>query len=131
MQQRSTPRETRYELASRIEEAADAIQALRINSAGEAVASLRKIASELQAIEDEKTHSAAKDAGEKVLKVLSRIADQLATVKGSRIIVAGIVSLVLGGAGYSGLTIYGLTLAFWQGPEMFAKAIDAMTKRKK
>jgi nucleoside 2-deoxyribosyltransferase len=126
-----SPRETRYELASRIEEAADAIQALRINSASDTVASLRKIASDLETIEDEKTHSAAKEAGEKVLKVLSRIADQLATVKGSRIIVAGIVSLVLGGAGYSGLTIYGLTLAFWQGPEMFAKAIDAMAKRKK
>jgi len=129
--QKRSPRETRHELASRIQEAADALQSLRINSAGDIVASLQRIATDLETIEDEKTASAMKEAGEKVLKVLSRIADQLATVKGSRIIVAGIISLVLGGAGYPGLTIYGLTLAFWQGPEIFSKAIDAMTKGKK
>jgi len=128
---KASPRETRHELASRIQEAADAIQSLRINSAGDIVASLKKIATDLEAIEDDMTSSAMKEAGEKVLKVLSRIADQLATVKGSRIIVAGIVALVLGGAGYPGATIYGLTLAFWQGPEIFSKAIEAMTKRKK
>ena len=72
-----------------------------------------------------------REAGEKVLKILSRIADQLATVKGSRIIVAGIISFVLGGAGYSASTIYGITLAFWQGPEIFTKAIEVIAKRKK
>jgi nucleoside 2-deoxyribosyltransferase len=128
---KTSPRETRHELASRIQEAADAIQSLRINSAGDVVASLQKIAADLEAIEDEKTPSAMKEAGEKVLKVLSRIADQLTTVKGSRIVVAGIISLVLGGAGYPGATIYGLTLAFWQGPEVFSKTIEAITKRKK
>jgi hypothetical protein len=129
--QKASPRETRHELASRIQEAADTLQSLRINSAAEIVASLQKIATDLEGIEDDKTQSAMREAGEKVLKVLSRIADQLATVRGSRIIVAGIISLVLGGAGYPGATIYALTLAFWQGPEMFSKAIDAFTKRKK
>jgi len=117
--------------ASTLQEAADTIQSLRINSGGDVVASLQKIAADLEAIEDEKTPSAMKEAGEKVLKVLSRIAGQLATVKGSRIIVAGIISLVLDGAGYPGATICGLTLAFWQGPEIFSEAIEAMTKRKK
>lgn len=126
-----TPRETRQQLASRIHEAADSLRTLRINSAADVVASLDKIATELESIEDEETPSATRDAGEKVLKILSRIADQLATVKDSRIIVAGIISLVLGGAGYPGATIYGLTLAFWQGPEIFSKAIEAFAKRKK
>jgi hypothetical protein len=128
---KTSPRETRHELASRIQESADALQSLRINSVGDVVTSLQKIATDLEAIEDDKTTSAIRDAGEKVLKVLSRIADQLATVRGARIIVSGIISLVLGGAGYPVLTIYGLTLAFWQGPEIFSKAIDAMTKRNK
>lgn len=127
--QKKSPREARQELASRIQEAADALLSLRINSAGDIVASLQKISTDLETIEDENAPSAVKDAGEKVLKVLSRIADQLATVKGSRIIVAGIISLVLGGAGYPALTIYGLTLAFWQGPEIFSKAIEAVAKR--
>ncbi|WP_439402871.1 hypothetical protein ACNJYA_11050 [Bradyrhizobium sp. DASA03068] len=111
-----TPREMRHELALRIHDAADALRTLRINSAADVVASLDKIATDLEAIEDEEMPSAIKDAGEKVLKILSRIADQLATVKGSRIIIAGIISLVLGGAGYPGATIYGLTLAFGKGP---------------
>jgi hypothetical protein len=128
---KTSPRETRHELATRIQESADALQSLRINSAAEIVASLHKIAADLETVEDEKTPPAMKDAGEKVLKILSRIADQLATVKGSRVIVAGIVSLVVGGAGYPALTVYGLTLAFFQGPEIFAKAIDALTKHKK
>jgi hypothetical protein len=127
----TTPRETRHELAARIQEAAEAIRDLRINSAGDVVASLNKIAKELEAVEDVKTPTAMREAGEKFLKVLARIADQLATVKGSRIIIAGIISLVLGGAGFPAVTLYGLTLAFWQGPEMFAKAIDVLTKRKK
>jgi hypothetical protein len=128
---KTSPRETRHELASRIQEAADTLQSLRINSAGDIVASLQKIATDLEGIEDEKIQTAMRDAGEKVLKVLSRIADQLATVRGSRIIVAGIISLVLGGAGYPGATIYALTLSFWQGPEIFSRAVEAMTQRKK
>jgi hypothetical protein len=128
---KTSPRETRHELATRIQESADALRSLRLNSVGDIVASLQKIAADLQTVQDEKTPSAMKEAGEKVLKILSRIADQLATVRGSRIIVAGIISLVIGGAGYSALTVYGLTLAFWQGPEIFAKAIDALVKNKK
>jgi hypothetical protein len=128
---KTSPRETRHELAARIQESADALQSLRINSVGDIVASLQKIAADLEAVEDEKTPSAMKEAGEKVLKILSQIADQLATVKGSQIIVAGVISFVLGGAGYSAFAIYGITLAFWQGPEVFTKAIEAITKRKK
>jgi RNA polymerase-interacting CarD/CdnL/TRCF family regulator len=128
---KATPSETRHELVARIQESADALQSLRINSAAEIVASLHKIATDLEAVQDDKTPSAMKEAGEKVLKILSRIADQLATVRGSRIIVAGIISLVIGGAGYPAFTVYGLTLAFWQGPEIFSKAIEAMAKRKK
>ena len=49
---------------------------------------------------------------------------------GSRIIVTGIISMVVGGAGFSAVTVYTLTLAFWQGPEIFAKAIEALKGKK-
>ncbi|MFK4488875.1 hypothetical protein [Bradyrhizobium sp. USDA 336] len=124
-------REMLDELSARVQEAAEAIQALRINSTSDVVASLEQIAKDLDRVDDKQTPSAMKEAGEKLLKIISRVADQLATVRGSRIIVAGIISLVLGGAGYSALTIYGLTLAFWQGPEMFSKAIDVLTRQPK
>jgi hypothetical protein len=82
---KTSPREIRSTMASRIQEAADAIQSLRINSAGDVVASLHQIASDLEAMEDEKTPSGIREASEKVLHILSRVADQLATVRGSRI----------------------------------------------
>lgn len=70
---------------------------MRINSAGKSVASLEKIATD---VEDEEAPSVMKEAGEKVPKILSRVADQLASVRGARVIIAGIISLVAGGAGY-------------------------------
>src|SRR6201999_2452678 len=79
--QKRSPRETRRELVERIQESADALQALRINSAADIVASLQKIASDVETVEDENSAYAVRKAGEKVLKVLSRIAGQLATVK--------------------------------------------------
>jgi nucleoside 2-deoxyribosyltransferase len=66
--QKKSPRETRHELASRIQEAADALQSLRINSAADVVASLQQISKDLEALGDENAPSALKDAGEKVLK---------------------------------------------------------------
>lgn len=53
-----TPRETRHQLASRIHEAAASLRTLRINSAADVVASLDKIATDLESIEDEETPSA-------------------------------------------------------------------------
>lgn len=130
-QKRLSPVEMRSELAVRVQEAADAVRLLRVNSAADIVADLEKVARDLEAVEDERIPSVIKESGEKVLQILLRIADQLGSVKGSRVVIAGIIAVVLGGTGLSALPIYGLTLAFWQGPEMFAKAIDALTKRKK
>jgi hypothetical protein len=98
MSVRKTPRERRYELAERIEATVEIIRLLRINSAGEAVNELEAIAKELKAVEDDKTSSALKEAADKVLNVLSRILDQLATVRGSRMAISGAIALVLGGA---------------------------------
>lgn len=130
-QRRLSPGEMRTEFAARVQEAADAVRLLRVNSAADIVADLEKVASDLEAVRDDETTTAIGEAGEKILKVLSRISDQLGTIKGSRIVIAGIISVVVGGSGLSALTVYGLTLAFWQGPEIFAKAIDAFAKRRK
>ncbi|MEY9161630.1 hypothetical protein [Bradyrhizobium japonicum] len=129
----SSTREVRLDLVKRIQEAAGAISDLRINSktASDAVDSLREIANDLESTEDQKSSSAMQDAAEKVLPVLSRFAKEFSSAKGARIVIAGVIAYVLGGAGFSAIAIYGLTLAFWQGPEAFAKAIDALTKRKK
>lgn len=120
-----TPRERRFELAARIEETAEVIAVLRINSVGDAIAELRAIADELKDAPDERTPSALNLAGNAVLKVLLRILEQLATVKGSRFAISGAISLVLGGSGWPAVTAMTVALAYWEGKEAFLKAIGS------
>jgi hypothetical protein len=89
-QKRLSPLEARSALAARIHEAADAISLLRINSAADTVVELESIAEELERIPDEKIPPALQETAEQFLKVLSRFADQLATVRGARMLISGI-----------------------------------------
>ena len=127
---RLSPQETRSTLAARIHEAADAISLLRINSASDTVAELESIAEELERMPDDKIPPALQETAEKFLKVLSRFADQLATVRGARMLISGIIAVVLGGAGFSAISAFGMSLAFWEGKEAFLKALAALTERK-
>jgi hypothetical protein len=126
-----SPRQTRAQLAARISEAAEAIRLLRINSAAETAIELDDIAGELEQIPEDKLTPALQETVEKFLKVLSRFADQLATIRGSRMLISGLISVVIGGAGYSAIAAFGMSLAFWEGKEAFLKAIELFNKRKK
>jgi hypothetical protein len=130
-QKRLSPRQTRAQLAARISEAADAIRLLRINSAAETAIELEDIAKELEQIPEDKLVPALQETADKFLKVLSRFADQLGTIRGSRMLISGLISVVIGGAGYSGIAAFGMSLAFWEGKEAFLKAIEIFGKRKK
>lgn len=123
---KSTPRERRFDLAERIEETAEIIAHFRINSAGEAVTELRAVAEELKVAKDENTFTALKEAADAVLKVLLKILDQLATVRGARMAISGAIALVVGGAGWPAVTALGLGLAFWEGKEAFLKALEKL-----
>lgn len=129
--ERLPPARARKELAVRIVEATESIRLLRINSASEAIAELEQIATELETIPDEQTPSALRETAEKFLKILARFADQLSTVRGSRMLISGIIALVVGGAGFNAVTAYGMSLAFWEGKEPFLKAIQALFKKPK
>jgi hypothetical protein len=74
-----SPREQRIILAERIEEAAHAIQLLRINSLSDVTEDLRSVAQELKEASDEQTASALSIAIQKALNALSSIFDQIAT----------------------------------------------------
>jgi hypothetical protein len=125
------PKQARAQLSARIREAAEAISLLRINSAADTVAELEDIAGTLQSASDENLPQALNETAEKFLKVLARFADQLATVRGARMLIAGIIAVVLGGTGVSAITAYGMSLAFWEGRDAFVKAIELLAKRKK
>jgi hypothetical protein len=43
---------------------------------------------------------------------------------------ACLISVVLGGAEYSAVTVIAISLAFWEGKEAFLKAIELLTKKK-
>jgi len=126
---KGAPKEQRLELAERIDEATHAISLLRINSIGGDLAELHAIARDLRNVPDEKTPSALQDAANAFLKVIVRIADQLATVRGSRIVIAGGLGLVVGGAGWPAVTAMGLSLAFWEGKEAFLKGLERFGRK--
>ncbi len=127
---RLPPARARKELATRIVEATESIRLLRINSASDAIAELEIIAEELERVPDDQTPSALRETAEKFLKILARFADQLSTVRGSRMLISGIVSLVVGGAGFNAVAAYGMSLAFWEGKETFLKATEMLFKKK-
>lgn len=123
--------ERRYELAERLVETAEVIRLLRLNSAGDAITEMLAIADELKVVDDAETPSALKEAADKALKVLFRIMDQLATVRGSRVAISGAIAMIIGGSGWPAVTALGLGLAFWEGKDAFLKAIAMMGSKKR
>jgi hypothetical protein len=124
-----SPRQTRAQLTERLFEAAEAIRLLRINSAAETAIELEAVAKELQEVPEQNLPDAIKETAEKFLGILSRLVDQLSTVRGSRMLISGIIGIVVGGAGFSGLAAFGLSLAFWEGKEPFLKALETVFRR--
>lgn len=123
------PREMRLELANRIEATADTIRLLRINSVGESVAQLIAIADELKKLPDVNDPSRLKEAGDKALKVLFALLDELSTQPGIRMAITGAISLIVGGTGAPGAAAFGAGLAFWYGKDVFTKFINSRAKR--
>lgn len=127
-QPRASPKQSRRQMVSRLSEAAEAIRLLRINSAIETAIELESIAKELEELPEEKVPAALKETADAFLRVLLRVADQLATIRGARMLISGLVSVVLAGAGFSAVAVFGLSLAFWEGKEASLKAIEALKK---
>ncbi|MEX2129101.1 MAG: hypothetical protein WD871_12790 [Xanthobacteraceae bacterium] len=126
---KKTPKERRYELADRIEAAADVIRLIGSNSASRAIVELEAIAEELKSVPDAETPTALREAADRALKVLLQIMDQLATARGSRMAISGTIALIVGGAGWPAVTALGLGLAFWEGKEAFAKALEKFANK--
>ena len=124
-----SPKQSRSQLAERLFEAADAIRLLRINSAAETAIELEAIAKELEEVPESNLPDAISETAQKFLAILSRLADQLSTVRGSKMLISGIIAIVVGGAGYSGIAAFALSLAFWEGKEPFLRALETVFKR--
>jgi hypothetical protein len=119
----------RLELANRIEATVEVIRLLRINSAGESVDELVAIAEELKKLPGENSPSRLQEAGDKALKVLFGLLDEISTQPGARMAITGAISLIVGGTGASGAAAFGAGLAFWYGKDVFSKFITAWGKR--
>jgi hypothetical protein len=123
------PRQRRLELASRIEATAEAIRGLRINSVSGGVEELIAIAEELKNQPDENNPSRLQEAADRSLRVIFALLDELSSQPGARLTITGAVSLIVGGAGFSGASAFGAGLAFWYGKDAFTKFIDVWGKR--
>ena len=129
-QRQLPPKQARAQLTARILEAADALRLLRINSAMDTIVELENIARDLALVPEDRIGPALQGTVESFLKILARFSNQLATVRGSRMLISGLISVVLGGAGFSAVTAFGMSLAFWEGKEAFLKAIELVAKKK-
>ena len=130
-QARLSPQQTRDELAIRLQEATEAIKLLRVNSVAEIIVELEQIASDLEVATDEATPSVVLDTAERFLGALGRFFEQPTAVRGSKMILAGSIAFVLGGAGWSGVSAYAMGLAFWEGKEAFLRALELLNKGRK
>jgi hypothetical protein len=116
-----SPKEQRIQLADRLEQTADALRLLRINSVADESEKIDAIAAELREAPDEDTPNAIRSAALNVLKILEALGEQLATAKGARLVIAGIVSLIVGGTGAPAVTAYALSLDFFKVPKRSPK----------
>ena len=123
------PREMRLELANRIEATAEIIRILRINSVSESVDELIAISEELKKLPEDNDPSRLREAGDKALKVIFSLLEELSTQPGARMAITGALSLIVGGTGTSGATAFSAGLAFWYGKDVFTKFINAWGKR--
>jgi len=119
-----TPREMRLELANRIEATAETIRLLRINSVSGSIDELIAIADELKKLPNEDDPSRLNEAGNKALKVLFALLDELSTQPGIRMAITGAIALIVGGTGAPGAAAFSAGLAFWYGKHVFTKFIN-------
>lgn len=123
------PREMRIELADRIEATVEVIRLLRINSVSESIDELIAIATELKKRPDDNNPSRLQEAGDKALKVIFSLLDELAAQPGARMAITGAISLIVGGTGAPGVAAFTAGLAFWYGKDVYTKFINAWGKR--
>jgi hypothetical protein len=124
-----TPQQSRERLVARLSEAADSIRLLRINSAAEIADELDVIAIQLSAEPLNRLPLALKETLDSFFKIAVRLSEQLATVRGSRMLISGIIAVVLGGTGISAVSAFAISLAFWEGKDAFLGALERLAKR--
>jgi hypothetical protein len=121
-----SPAAQRGRLVDRIEDSAEALRALRLNSIGQHIDEIVAVAAELRRVPDKETPGAIKSSALKVLELLGSMADELKSQKGARFAIAGIVALLVGGTGIAGVSALAIGLAFFQGEDAFKKALEVL-----
>jgi hypothetical protein len=77
------------------------------------------------------SRSRLQEAGDKALKVIFSLLDELSSQPGARMAISGALALIVGGTGASGLAAYSASLAFWFGEDAFKTWMKAWSQKKK
>jgi hypothetical protein len=126
IQKRNEEHVKRLDLAKRIEETAEYLRNLRMNSLADAIDDLESIATELKDPLQPHPPSELKQVAARVMEIFTRISGQLANTRGSRIALSGAVGLILGGSGWPAVTAMAISLAYWDGRDTFLKAVSSI-----
>jgi hypothetical protein len=111
-------------LAECIITVAESLESLRINSVIKHADELREIAAKVRTLNQDKNSSSMQTIALKAVKIVSSLFDALGTSTGAQVIISGAVAGILSRSGYSAATIYGFTLAAWQGKDAFMAYLD-------
>lgn len=117
----------------RLDDAADAIDAMRLNSTGEVVDELRRVSSNLRAkylqisVGGSVERSDVGNALITILKALAVLFDVIENSKLAAIVVSGATTALIGGGGLTTTLNLTVMLAAWHGKEAFLAAIESIS----
>jgi hypothetical protein len=129
-----SPKSTRQRLvlmSERIEETAELISGLRINSVSEQIDQLRAISKELRGLLPTQRAGTPKlnEAALRSLPVIGKIYDEANTKTAARIIISGSVAGILSLTGADPTIVWTLSMAAFHGPEAFRNALRRVQER--
>jgi hypothetical protein len=122
---RSIPDSNAPLMVARITEVVEHLKLLRLNSLHEDIAKLEEISNELSQNADEIN---LREIGQKALKVLGFLLDQLGSTPGARMIVSGAATGILSLIGVSPTIAFGISSAAWLGKADYMKILSRLFK---
>jgi hypothetical protein len=110
----------------RVENIADTLASLRINSISDQVDQLRQISQEIRA--EGNDIPSLRDVAARALPILLQLFDALGTQEGARIIISGATTGILGAGGWPSAVIFTVAMAAWHGKDAFMAALGKLPK---
>ena len=120
----ASPKSQAKQLAKKVNEVAEAISELRINSAAEYVEQLHAISEELGQYKSAISNDELHDITKRIISVLAQIDSVVASSRLGKLIVSGAIAALVTKSGLGAAAVFSLSIAVWEGPSFFKSAVN-------